>query len=207
MKTEINIVEESGTNYVSSEFFNYEVIASCHKEIYDGNYKVENNVTIVRQDCTSNLAGENNLKVVNIEEQWKRENGMKHIGETNDTRETEKRFIEYETSNTKNNETEPSVQIEVTEGIDGNKESVGKAENSKTFNHVAEQAELNKIEKTTFSKMNFATKVERGSCTNYQEINKTCSTEAEVEKKNVKNDKYHQCDCSERGNRKGKHLK
>ncbi|KAG5890960.1 hypothetical protein JTB14_026315 [Gonioctena quinquepunctata] len=83
--------------------------------------------TIVRQDCTSNLAGENNLLVVNIEEQCKEENGK----------------------NTKNNETESSKQIEVTEGIDENEESaeVDMTENSKTSNRVAEQAELNKIEK------------------------------------------------------------
>ncbi|KAG5890347.1 hypothetical protein JTB14_032877 [Gonioctena quinquepunctata] len=46
----IHIVEKSGTNYVSSEFLNYKVIASFHKEIYDENYKVGNDVTIVRQD-------------------------------------------------------------------------------------------------------------------------------------------------------------
>ncbi|KAG5891970.1 hypothetical protein JTB14_014414 [Gonioctena quinquepunctata] len=39
------------------------------------------------------------------------------------------------------------------------------------------------------NKINFATEVERGSCTNDQEMDKTCSTEAEVEKKNLKNDK------------------
>ncbi|KAG5879567.1 hypothetical protein JTB14_019862 [Gonioctena quinquepunctata] len=42
------------------------------------------------------------------------------------------------------------------------------------------------------NKMNFATEVERGSCTNDQEINKTCSTEAEAEKKYFKNDKDHE---------------
>ncbi|KAG5896234.1 hypothetical protein JTB14_009733 [Gonioctena quinquepunctata] len=110
---EINIVEKSGTNSVSSEFLNYKVIASCHKEIYDENYKVENDVTIVRQDCTSNLAGENNLIVVN-KEQCEEEHGMKDIGETNDTRETEKHSMEYETSTTKNNGTESSKQIGVT---------------------------------------------------------------------------------------------
>ncbi|KAG5900165.1 hypothetical protein JTB14_035310 [Gonioctena quinquepunctata] len=76
---------------------------------------------------------------------------------------------------------------------------VDRTENSKTFNHVAEQAELNKIEKNIrqpilcmSNKMNFATEVERGSCTNDQEINKTCSTEAEVEEKHLKNDKDHE---------------
>ncbi|KAG5884319.1 hypothetical protein JTB14_023741 [Gonioctena quinquepunctata] len=83
-------------------------------------------------------------------------------------------------------------------GIDENKESaeVDKTENSKTFNHVAEQAELNRIEKNIrqpilcmSNKMNFSTEVERGSYTNNQEINKIYSTEAEKKKKNFKNDK------------------
>ncbi|KAG5871563.1 hypothetical protein JTB14_023574 [Gonioctena quinquepunctata] len=88
---EINIVEESGTNY----------------EIYDENYNIEKDVTIVREDCTRNPSGENNPIVVDIEEQWKEGNRMKHIGETNDTRGSKKHFMEYETSNTEIMERSP----------------------------------------------------------------------------------------------------